>query len=98
MSELKNRIKNLIVDRLNLRIKPEQIRDDVPIFGSTEGGLGLDSIDALDLAVGLFEEFEVEVGQKDMHIFANVDSIAAFVAGKLPESIAVEQLESVGAD
>ena len=92
MSELKDRIKKLIVSRLNLRIKAEDIRDDVAIFDSTEGGLGLDSIDALDLAVGLFEEFEVEVGQNDMHIFANVNSIETFVQSKLPDQFRVELL------
>jgi len=95
MSELKDRIKKLIADRLNLRIKPEDIQDDVAIFSSGEGGLGLDSIDALDLAVGLFEEFEVEVGQNDMHIFANVNSIEAFVESKLPEQFRMAQLELV---
>ena len=79
MDLLNLRIKQLIASRLNLRMKPEEIRDDVAIFDSENGGLGLDSIDALDLAVGLFEEFQIKIGQKDMHIFANVNTIAEFV-------------------
>ena len=98
MSELKERIKKLIVSRLNLRIKAEDIQDNVAIFDSSEGGLGLDSIDALDLAVGLFEEFEVEVGQNDMHIFANVNSIEAFVESKLPGQFRVEPSLSAASD
>src|SRR5258707_3741255 len=82
MSDLKLQIKTLIVNRLNLRMPREDISESAPIFSSEDGGLGLDSIDALDLAVGLFEEFQVEIGQKDMHIFANVDTIAGFVANK----------------
>jgi acyl carrier protein len=85
MNPLNLRIKTLMIDRLNLRVKPEQIVDDAPIFGSDHGGLGLDSIDALDLAVGLFEEFQVEVGQKDMAIFASVNRIADFVNSNADE-------------
>jgi acyl carrier protein len=79
MDTLNLRIKELITERLNLRISPAEIRDEVPIFSSDDGGLGLDSIDALDLAVGLFEEFQVEIGEKDMHIFQNVNTITSFV-------------------
>lgn len=80
---LHDQIKQLIISRLNLRIKAEEIPDTAPLFAAEDGGLGLDSIDALDLAVGLFEEFQVEVSQNDMHIFANVDSMAAFLESKL---------------
>jgi acyl carrier protein len=82
LTDLNLRIKQLIVDRLNLRVAPAEIEDDAAIFDTQNGGLGLDSIDALDLAVALFEEFQIEVGQNDMHIFANVNSIAAFVSSK----------------
>lgn len=78
MGDLNGKIKDMIVRRLNLRISPADIRDAAPLFTAEEGGLGLDSIDALDLAVGLFEEFEVEVTPADMAIFQSVDTMAAF--------------------
>lgn len=77
--QMSRHIKELMIERLNLRTTVDQIADNVPIFSTDDGGLGLDSIDALDLAVALFEEFQVEVAQKDMHIFKNVNSISSFV-------------------
>jgi acyl carrier protein len=98
MNDIKSQVKKLIVERLNLRMEASAIQDDVALFDSTGGGLGLDSIDALDLAVGLFEEFEVEVGQNDMPIFANVNSIAAHVEGRLAEQRSLLQHPVVAAD
>ena len=97
MDDLNLRIKKLITERLNLRITPAEIPDEAPIFSSDNGGIGLDSIDALDLAVGLFEEFQVEIGEKDMHIFQNVNTIASFVRNA--QSAKSEVLEmAAGAD
>jgi acyl carrier protein len=79
MDHLKARIKRLIAERLNLRISPEEISNASPIFDSADGGLGLDSIDALDLVVGIFEEFNVEVEQNDMHIFRSVNTLAEYI-------------------
>lgn len=78
-------IKELMIDRLNLRTTADQIASTAPIFSTEDGGLGLDSIDALDLAVALFEEFQIEVAQKDMHIFKNINSIASFVIERTAE-------------
>jgi acyl carrier protein len=77
--EMNDHIKALMIDRLNLRMSSDEIPTAVPIFSTEDGGLGLDSIDALDLAVALFEEFQLEVEQKDMHIFKSVETISAFV-------------------
>lgn len=85
-ADLKRRIKGVIVDRMNLKMKPEDVKDDEGLFGGT--GLGLDSIDALDLVVGIYEEFAVELKDDDMHIFASVDSIAAFLEAKLTPAVA----------
>jgi acyl carrier protein len=80
LSDVKRRIKKVIVDRMNLKLSPDQVKDEDGLFGA---GLGLDSIDALDLVVGIYEEFDVELKDDDMHIFANVNSIAAFLEQKL---------------
>jgi hypothetical protein len=46
-SDLRTRIKEMLVKNLMLQVTPEQIGDDLPLFGAN--GLGLDSIDALEL-------------------------------------------------
>ena len=51
---LEQRVKELIVRQLRLKTAPEDIEDTAPLFG---GALGLDSIDALELVVGLEKEF-----------------------------------------
>lgn len=83
MSDRRLQIKELIVNRMNLKIDPRQIKDDAAIFGSDPESLGLDSIDALDLVVGIYEQFNVEIEDSDMHIFANVQTIDAFIENKL---------------
>jgi acyl carrier protein len=80
----KARIKQLVVERLNLAIDPTEIGDDTSLFSPTaDGGLGLDSVDALELAVALNAEFDVEIGDDDMGIFESVGRMAAFVDEKL---------------
>ena len=50
METLENQIRSLIIESLNLEgMSPEEIADDTPLFG--EEGLGLDSIDALELGM-----------------------------------------------
>lgn len=77
--ELKQRLKHLLIDGLKLEeIQPQDIKDDEPIFVE---GLGLDSIDALELVVLIEENFHLsivdeEVGQK---AFASVDALADFI-------------------
>ena len=48
---LKQDIKRLMVENLMLQIRPDEISDDQPLFGP--GGLGLDSVDALQLVVAI---------------------------------------------
>lgn len=59
--ELKQQLKKQIIEFLNLTaITPEQIKDDQPLFGEGEG-LGLDSIDSLELIVLLNREFGIVI-------------------------------------
>ncbi|PKN36306.1 MAG: hypothetical protein CVU63_16920 [Deltaproteobacteria bacterium HGW-Deltaproteobacteria-20] len=74
-------IKQVIVDELNLPDqRPEDIDDDAPLFGEGEG-LGLDSLDALQLAVAIEERFGVRIpeGDESRSIFRSVNTIAAFI-------------------
>ena len=54
MNELKSRIKEMIVTALELEdVTAADIVDDAPLFGESENGLGLDSIDALELGIAV---------------------------------------------
>lgn len=74
-------IKKIIVESLALEdIAPEEIETEAPLFVD---GLGLDSIDALELAMSLEEKYGVTVGDdpdENQKIFFSVASLARFVA------------------
>ena len=76
-------IKKLIVESLALEdIAPEEIETEAPLFVE---GLGLDSIDALELAMSLEEQFGVTVGEdpdENQRIFFSVQSLAEFVTAQ----------------
>jgi acyl carrier protein len=78
-NDLIQKIKQLIIQRLKLvDMTPEMIESNAPLFGE---GLGLDSIDALELVLGLEKEFGViipdaEVGKK---VFQSVKTMAQYV-------------------
>ncbi|MDY0409187.1 phosphopantetheine-binding protein [Virgibacillus soli] len=74
--ELTERLKELIVERLDLDIEPELITDDQPIFGR---GLGLDSIDALELFVAIEDEFNVTVFDDNIEVFSSINKLADYI-------------------
>jgi acyl carrier protein len=80
MNNLKQQIKELIISALELEdIKPENIVDSEPLFGA---GLGLDSIDALELGVALKKKFGVKFSAENADNkkhFASVDALAAYI-------------------
>jgi acyl carrier protein len=81
--ELSADIKALIVEVLALEdIRPEEIETDAPLFVE---GLGLDSIDALELAMGLEERYGVIITddpERNEKIFASVAALAELVAAE----------------
>jgi acyl carrier protein len=80
-TSLRAEIKALIVSALHLEGKaPADLADHAPLFG--EGGLGLDSLDALELAMAIEERFAVRLpeGDEARPVFRSVASLAAFVA------------------
>jgi acyl carrier protein len=62
--DLRAQIKEMLVKNLMLQVTPEQIADDLPLFGPD--GLGLDSIDALELVVSMEKTFGVGVPSSDV--------------------------------
>jgi acyl carrier protein len=76
---LKTQIKEAIVKSLRLSIAPQEIQDDIPLFGE---GLGLDSVDALQLVLELERKFDVVVGDEEVgnRVLRSVNSIAEFVS------------------
>lgn len=78
-TELKARIKQTVVENCLLKISAMEIGDDQPLFGPH--GLGLDSIDALQLVVALEKDYglklsEVEVARKMMQ---TINTMAAYI-------------------
>jgi acyl carrier protein len=77
---LEDRLKKLIVDTLMLEdVDPSSIDTDAPLFGE---GLGLDSIDALELALAIQSTFNVRARENDernREYFHSVRSLAAFI-------------------
>lgn len=81
--ELKGRIKQIIVENLMLQHGPEMIGDEKPLFGPE--GLGLDSVDALQLVVALDKNFKLKISDQNAakEILQNVNTIAGAIE-KLP--------------
>ena len=82
--DLKHEIKQLIITSLNLDdVTPESIDDAAPLF---QEGLGLDSIDALELAVAIERKFRVTIPDEAVgkQAFSSVNSLTAYVAEHLP--------------
>jgi acyl carrier protein len=86
---IKSDLKALIVKELNLEGRdPASIQDEAQLFGPSREGhlpsLGLDSLDALQLAMSIEEKFGVRIpeGPEARSIFASVDTIASYVAAQ----------------
>ena len=81
MEELKQKLKEQIIDVLNLEeMSPDEIASDAPLFG--DSGLGLDSIDALELIVMLEKNYGIRLANpaEGKAIFQSVDSMADYVS------------------
>ncbi|RJG25467.1 phosphopantetheine-binding protein [Paenibacillus thiaminolyticus] len=74
--QLTSRIKEIIIDRLDLNIEPHLITDDQPLFGR---GLGIDSLDALELLLAIEEEFGIALYDENMVVLGSINKIADFI-------------------
>ena len=76
-------LKRLIIESLNLEgISPESIKDDQPLISE---GLGLDSVDALELVVVLEKSYEIKIRSQEIEprIFSSVSNLYDFIKQKL---------------
>jgi acyl carrier protein len=82
MEDLKTKLKEQLIEALNLEgMKPEEIDNAAPLFGE---GLGLDSIDALELIVLLEKNYNIRIEDpKDgRKVFHSIDTMAEFIQSK----------------
>ena len=78
-ADTRARMKRVLVEKTMLEgVAPEDIGDDEPLFGE---GLGLDSVDALEITVGIEQEFGVKIGndELDRSAFSTIASLSDFV-------------------
>jgi acyl carrier protein len=80
---VRTEVKELLVSGLRLTIEAREIADEAPIFGRDDSGvgLGLDSIDALELVVLVEERFNITIPDEDIgkKAFASVAALADFI-------------------
>lgn len=86
MADLETELKQLIIETLHLEdVTPDQISDEEPLFGD---GIGLDSIDALELGVALRKKYNIKIATVTEDVkahFANVRNLAAFIRAQRGE-------------
>ncbi|PLZ04486.1 acyl carrier protein [Burkholderia sp. WAC0059] len=84
MDSLKLEIKRCLIESLDLEdLAPEDIDDDAPLFGTD--GIGLDSIDALEIGIVLRRRYGLVIAANDENTrehFRSVATLAAFVAAR----------------
>jgi len=80
---LRSEVKELMVSGLRLSIAPNEIADDTSLFGGKagDGGLELDSIDALELVVLVEERYHVSIPDEEVgkRAFASVSALIDFI-------------------
>ena len=85
-AELLGRVKRGLITRLSLPFEEQDLHDDISLLGS---GLGLDSLDALEVILGLEQEFGVKVAEDNVSVLRSINSVVDFlleerVAGRIP--------------
>lgn len=85
--ELKNELKTLIIKSLALEeITEDDIKDDEPLFGE---GLGLDSIDALEIGMALKRKYNISLGsnkEENQKYFYSINTLSEFVRSKINDN------------
>ena len=84
-NDLRRKLKELLIERLKFEdMTPDDIPDEEPLFA---GGLGLDSIDALEIVVMLESEFGIKVKNESAarDSFRSISTLASYVEQKLAQ-------------
>ncbi len=76
-NEITKRVKELLIESLGLNMKIENIETDVPLFGPL--GLGLDSVDALELVLSIEKEYNIMLGDNVQKILYSVNTIVDYI-------------------
>jgi acyl carrier protein len=88
MENLEVELKQLIIDTLELQdISPLDIASEAPLF---DGGLGLDSIDALELGLALKKKYNIRIDTDSTEIFsyfASINNLARFVVSQQQKTL-----------
>ncbi len=85
MEKLKEELKEIIIRDLKIQgVDPADIDDDAPLF---EEGLGLDSLDAVELVVLIQKHFGVQIEdmEEGREAFASINALARYVSERRPE-------------
>ena len=85
LTALKHKLKNLIIEELSLEdVNPDEISDDAQLFGE---GLGLDSLDAVELVVLLQRNFGIQIKdlEEGREIFKDLNTLAKYIIEHKPE-------------
>jgi acyl carrier protein len=83
MSNIKSDISELIVKTCRLKINPDEIREDMPLF--ERHGLNLDSIDALQIVVAISKNYGLDISEEKMPELLTINRIAEFVSSNIPD-------------
>jgi acyl carrier protein len=81
-AELEREVAQLIVSALNLEVAPESIQADSDLYGD---GLGLDSIDILEIALVVSKQYGIQMkteGEDNFAVFKSLRSLSAYIAEK----------------
>jgi acyl carrier protein len=102
IEEIKDGLKNLIVQRLKLEIDPSSITDDAPLFGSPEtpasDGLLLDSVESLEIVLAIEEKWGVVVEDDSVaKEFYSINTLSGLVSRLLSENALEEPLPQAAA-
>ncbi len=98
MDSLKLEIKQLLVEAFDLEhLAPDDIDDDAPLFDTN--GVGLDSIDALEIGIVLRQHYQLTIAADDEHVrdhFRSVNTLAALVASQRKDAAVLEEIAGKG--
>ncbi len=81
-AELQHEVAELMIECLNLEVTADQIAPDAPLYGE---GLGLDSIDVLEVALVVSKRYGLQLrsdGEENVHIFTSLRSLSDYIAAQ----------------